>query len=203
MFSVDYFNRKGFYSIVLQAVIDHNKKFLDICVGWSGSTHDSRILTNSSLYNKFNNQNNLVPYFDNKYILGDGEYPNLGWLIIPYKDIGRGLTQKQTYFNRKHSQTRIKVEQAFGLLKSRWRCLSHNLEVSFEIVSHIITACCILHNICKERHDFLPLEEQYHDTGTDISNETSNIETTEGNAVRNAICDFLWDSYQRRNLNIV
>ena len=110
MFSVDYFNRKGFYSIVLQAVIDHNKKFLDICVGWSGSTHDSRILTNSSLYNKFNNQNNLVPYFDNKYILGDGGYPNLSWLIVPYKNIGRGLDQKQTYFNLKHSQTRIKVE---------------------------------------------------------------------------------------------
>ncbi|RGB22864.1 hypothetical protein C1646_775394 [Rhizophagus diaphanus] len=36
---------------------------------------------------------------------------------IPYKDIGRGLIQQQTYFNFKHSQTRIKVEQAFGLLK--------------------------------------------------------------------------------------
>ncbi len=94
LFPVDYFNRKGFYSIVLQAVVDHNKKFLDICVGWPGSTHDSRVLTNSNLYNKFNNQNNLAgTYFNNKYILGDERYPNLGWLIVPYKDIGRGLTQ--------------------------------------------------------------------------------------------------------------
>jgi hypothetical protein len=116
LFPVDYFNRKGFYSIVLQAVVDHKKKFLDICVGWLGSTHDSRILINSNLYNKFNN---LVTTFNNKYILGDGGYPNLSWLIVPYKDIGRGLIQKQTYFNRKHSQTRIKVEQAFGLLKGR------------------------------------------------------------------------------------
>ena len=38
LFPVDYFNRKGFYSIVLQALVDHKKKFLDICVGWSGST---------------------------------------------------------------------------------------------------------------------------------------------------------------------
>ena len=38
LFSMDYFNRKGFYSIVL---VDHKKKFLDICVGWPGSTHDS------------------------------------------------------------------------------------------------------------------------------------------------------------------
>ena len=60
LFPVDYFNRKEFYSIVLQAVVDHNKKFLDICVGWPGSTHDSKILVNSNLYNKFNNQDNLA-----------------------------------------------------------------------------------------------------------------------------------------------
>src|SRR4051812_24643614 len=87
LFPVDYFNRKGFYSIVLQAVINHKKKFLDICVGWSDSTYDSKILANSNLYNKFNNQNNLVTtYFNNKYILGDEGYPNLTWLIVPYKD---------------------------------------------------------------------------------------------------------------------
>ena len=202
LFPVDYFNRKGFYSIVLQAVVDHKKRFLDICVGWPGSTHDSRILTNSSLYDKFNNQNNLVTTpFNNKYILGDGGYPNLSWLIVPYKNVSRQLIQKQTYFNLKHSQTRIKVEQAFGLLKGRWRCLLHNLEVSFEIVSHIITACCILHNICEERCDFLPLEEQHHDTGTDINGETNASETSEGNAIRNAICDLLWNNHQR-NLNV-
>jgi hypothetical protein len=204
LFPVDYFNRKGFYSIVLQAVVDHNKKFLDICSGWPGSTHDSRVLTNSNLYNKFNNQNNLVTtYFNNKYILGDGGYPNLGWLIVPYKDIGRGLTQQQTYFNLKHSQTRIKVEQAFGLLKGRWRCLLNNLEISFEIVPHVITACCILHNICEERHDFLPPGEQYHDARNDINSETNISDTSEGNAIRNAICDFLWDNYHRRNLVVV
>ena len=47
---------------------------------------------------------------------------------------------------------------------------------------------------------FLPPGEQYHNTGTDINSETNNIETSEGNAKRNAICDFLWDSHQRRNL---
>lgn len=204
LFPVDYFNRKGFYSIVLQAVVDHKKKFLDICVGWPGSTHDSRILVNSSLYNEFNNQNNLAMIFFNKYILGDGGYPNISWLMIPYKDIGRGLTQKQTYFNFKHSKTRIKVEQAFGLLKGRWRCLLCNLEVSFEIVSYIITVCCILHNICEERHDFLPPEEQYHDAETDLSSEINiNDETLEGNMIRDAICDVLWNDHQRRHQQIL
>jgi hypothetical protein len=202
LFPVDYFNRKGFYSIVLQAVVDHKKKFLDICVGWPGSTHDSRILVNSNLYDKFNNQNNLATtFFNNKYSLGDGGYPNLNWLIVPYKDVGRGLIPKQTYFNLKHSRTRIKVEQAFGLLKGRWRCLLHNLEVSCEIVSHIITTCCILHNICEERCDFLPPEEHYHDTRTDVNGETSANETSEGNEIRNAICDLLWNQRNARQTN--
>ena len=132
--------------------------------------------------------------------MGDGGYPNLSWLIVPYKNIGRGLIQKQTYFNLKHSQTRIKVKQAFGLLKGKWKCLLHNLEVSYEIVSHIITTCCILHNICEERCDFLPSEEQYHDTRTDVnSDETGASESSEGNVIRNTICDFLWD---QRNVNM-
>ena len=83
----------------------------------------------------------------------------------------------------------------FGLLKGRWRCLLQNLEISFEIVSHIITACCILHNICEERHDFLPPEEQYHDIGTGINNEINVNGTPEGNAIRNAICDLLWNNH--------
>ncbi|GES92929.1 protein ANTAGONIST OF LIKE HETEROCHROMATIN PROTEIN 1-like [Rhizophagus clarus] len=127
LFPVDYFNRKGFYSIVLQAVVDHKKKFLDICVGWPGSMHDSRILINSNLYNKFNNQ--VTTHLNNKYILGDGGYPNLSWLIVHIKILGR------------------------------WRCLLNKLEVSFEIVLHIITTCCILHNICEERCNFLPPDE--------------------------------------------
>jgi hypothetical protein len=99
LFPVDYFNRKGFYSIVLQAVVDHKKKFLDICVGWPGSTHDSRILINSNLYSKFNSQNNLsTTPFNNKYILGDGGYPNLSWLIVSYKKCWQTINSKTNIF---------------------------------------------------------------------------------------------------------
>ena len=30
----DYFNRKGFHSIVLQRVVDHQCKFMDVYIGW-------------------------------------------------------------------------------------------------------------------------------------------------------------------------
>ena len=48
----DYYNRKGWYSMLVQAVVDHNCLFRDICIGWPGSIHDTRVLANSFLYTK-------------------------------------------------------------------------------------------------------------------------------------------------------
>ena len=48
----DYYNRKEFYSIVVQALVDHQYRFLNLHVGWPGSVHDARILSNSEVFEK-------------------------------------------------------------------------------------------------------------------------------------------------------
>lgn len=48
----DYYNRKGWYSVLVQAVVDHNYLFIDLCIGWPGSVHDARVLANSSVFRK-------------------------------------------------------------------------------------------------------------------------------------------------------
>ena len=48
----DYFNRKGFYSIIMQAVVDSSGIFLDAYIAWPGKVHDARVLANSTLYKR-------------------------------------------------------------------------------------------------------------------------------------------------------
>ena len=40
----DYVNRKGWYSIILQAVRDHNYIITDLNVGWPGQVQDARVV---------------------------------------------------------------------------------------------------------------------------------------------------------------
>lgn len=47
-----YINRKGYYSLQLQAVCDSDMKFLNCFCGYAGSCHDARVLRNSDLWNE-------------------------------------------------------------------------------------------------------------------------------------------------------
>ena len=88
----DYFNRKLFPSIQLQAVCDHAGRFIDVFVGYPGSVHDARVLRHSPLF-----QSAAYPAPDT-FLLGDGGYPCLMRpisLITPYKNPLRGVAQQR------------------------------------------------------------------------------------------------------------
>ena len=70
-----YRNRKGYFSLNVQAVCDTKLMFTNIVCRWPGSTHDSRIFDNSAFCSQF--RNGLI----NGILLGDGGYPCRHYLM--------------------------------------------------------------------------------------------------------------------------
>ncbi|XP_037933492.1 putative nuclease HARBI1 [Teleopsis dalmanni] len=145
-----YFNRKHYYSLILQAVCDANGLFIDVCVGEPGSLHDCRVLRRSQLYSTASLPSKFL---NGSFILGDSAYPNLNWLVSPFKDNG-SLSSAQRQFNVMHSQARIVIEDAFGRMKTRFRRLLHFMEQQrTPAITNLIMCACILHNICCSQND--------------------------------------------------
>ena len=155
----DYYNRKGWYSIILQGVVDHSYRFIDINVGWPGSVHDARVFSHSKIYKKLN-EGSLLP---NKtitanrvsiplYLIGDSAYPLMDSLMKPFTH-GTRLTAQQKTYNYRISRARIVVKIAYGRLKGRRRRLMKRNDMRIENVPTVITAACILHNICEVHNE--------------------------------------------------
>ncbi|XP_016122431.1 putative nuclease HARBI1 [Sinocyclocheilus grahami] len=156
----DYFNRKGWHSIVIQAVVDGKGLFWDLCVGHPGSVHDARVLRQSYLWKMLNdghplNQSkvHISGYDVGYYLIGDSAYPLQNWLMKPFPDTGR-LTPQQQRFNLRLSCARSVVDSSFGRLKARWRCLLKRSDCKLELIKKMVLTCCVLHNICEERDHF-------------------------------------------------
>ncbi|XP_059915809.1 putative nuclease HARBI1 [Gadus macrocephalus] len=152
----DYVNRKGYHSINVQMICDASHMITNVEAKWPGSVHDARMYRESNLSRKFQEGQ-----FDG-WILGDRGYPCLPTLITPYPNPAPG---PQTTLNRAHSRTRVKIENTFGILKSRFQCL-RGLRVCPERACDIIVACAVLHNIATLRKEMPPpfdpfLEEEH------------------------------------------
>ena len=151
----DYYNRKGWYSMLIQGLVDANYCFLDVCVGWPGSVHDARVFANSVLYNEIEHNYILtnstmivsgvhIPI----YMIGDSAYPLKTWVMKPFAH-NTDLNEQQRNYNYRVCRARIVSEIAFGRLKARWRRLLKRNDMSIENIPNVITAACVLHNICE------------------------------------------------------
>jgi hypothetical protein len=97
-----YFNRKGFYSIKLQAIVDHKTMFVDTFVGWPGRSHDGRAFMNSPIYDDLEGGLKLR---GGLVLLGDSAYPLKQYLLTPFKQRGN-LSPQQRLYNKRLSSAR-------------------------------------------------------------------------------------------------
>lgn len=103
--SNDYFNRKGYDSVILQAVCREDKRFSDIYCGWSGKVHDARVYRNQPLSQRV--------VCGVNHIVDDAAYPLTGNLLTPYRNNGH-LTNQQQNYNTALSGARVLIENASG-----------------------------------------------------------------------------------------
>ena len=105
---LDYMNRKGYFSILLQGICNHEGRFMDVFVGPPGRVH-ARMLRES-------------PFFlmGGTFILGDTAYmaQDFNFILTHKRDNGR-LTDTETLNNMLLSRARVIIENAFGRMKCR------------------------------------------------------------------------------------
>ncbi|XP_046558161.1 putative nuclease HARBI1 isoform X2 [Haliotis rubra] len=145
----EFVNRHHYHSINTQIAFDSEDRIIDVVARWPGSAHDSRILTNSGLYQLFDH--NVVPI--GCHLLGDSGYPCKKWLLTPFL---RPLAGPQTNYNRSHKRTRSSVERAIGQFKRRFPVLHGEIRLKPEKACKVIIAYAVLHNICKDRNIPIP-----------------------------------------------
>ena len=157
-----YHNYKGTCSIVLLAVCDAKYNFTLVHAGQYGSNNDSRVLAQSKTTSAFeSNTLNLpeseilpgtnldIPYF----LVGDEIFPLKPWLLRPYP--GRLLQLMKMIYNYRHSRARRVTENAFGILRARWRIFSHPIKASVQNTERYVMACLCLHNYLRQTENSL------------------------------------------------
>ncbi|GBG79489.1 hypothetical protein CBR_g29635 [Chara braunii] len=149
-----YCNRHRKYSIVAQVVAGADLRIYDCFVGWPGSVHDSRILYNSSLWQRaeagtiFTADPVVLPgeVETRGYFLGDGGYPSLPWLVVPYGGVHPEGSDLKTFDDTQKS-LRGCVERAFGRLKNMWRLFLQCHKPDIRSLCDQFRAVCIIHNL--------------------------------------------------------
>lgn len=90
------------------------------------------------------------------HLIGDLSFPLRPWLMKGYSNEHR-LSPEQRRFTFTLASARSVVDAAFMRLKGRWRCLLKKSDIDVSMMPRVVTACCILHNICEQQGDaFLP-----------------------------------------------
>lgn len=119
----EYYNYKGFFSIILFAMVSSDYKFLWADVSGNGSASDAQIYNHSELKQGLEddtiigwprpdplpNDTQDVPYF----IVGDDAFSLRTYLMKPYSS--RNLTREERIYNYRLSRARRVVENALAL----------------------------------------------------------------------------------------
>lgn len=152
-----YYNYKGTFSVVLFAIVNANYEFIYVHTGTNGRVSDGGIWNQTGIYKRLVANTLNIPKETRlpgcsdpvSYVfIGDEAFPLMEHLMKPYPQ--RGITHDEKIFNYRLSRARRIVENAFGILASRFRVFLQPIATSVETVDDIVLACCALHNFLRK-----------------------------------------------------
>jgi len=196
-----YYNYKKYNSIVLLALVDAAYKFLYVDVGSYGWISDGGVFNSCGLAvalesNALNmpsdgllpNSNVMCPFV----VVADDAFALKKYLMKPYGL--RHLTKEQRVYNYRLSRARRVVENAFGIMCSRFRIFRKPIPLSPDKVETIVMATCILHNYLLRNHTSAA---QYMSDDIHAANELQPVTggggkrpSNEAMAVRDSLCNY-------------
>ena len=163
----DFYNYKGFYSIVLMALVDYDYKFLAIDVGVQGRISDGGVFKNSALYRALENNTLQLPSPRPLPLLNDSFYNYQDDTPLPFVFVGddafqltkycmkpygrKNITDDQRIFDYRLSRKRRVTENAFGIWVNRFRVFSVRNNLKVQNVSPVVLASVVLHNMLREK----------------------------------------------------
>ena len=168
-----YYNYKGYFSVVLLALVDADYKFMFADVGGVGHQSDCQLFNDSELKEALDqdllnlpapepmtNDTEDTPYF----FLGDDAFALTKNMVKPYSQ--HELSRPCRIFNYRISRGRMVVENAFGILAQRWQFLLGSSQQSPDVVTKMVNAAVCLHNLMRmrkpQRHVNMDREDENH-----------------------------------------
>jgi hypothetical protein len=149
-----FFNYKSSYSIVLLAAVDANYCFEVIDVGGYGKQADGGTFAASEFGRRFNTgqldlpEPTAPPGCCTKLpfvFVADEAFPLTPNMMRPFP--GKKVGRNERIFNYRLSRARRIVENAFGILATRFRVFHRTMDQKPQTVDKIVKATCVLHNL--------------------------------------------------------
>lgn len=178
-----YYNYKGYFSMVLLALVDADYNFLYVHCGAEGRSSDGGLWRDCDLHQRLREgtlplpapkpwphaeEGGPRPYV----IVADDAFAMTNYLLKPY--CSRQLTHKQRIFNYRLSRARRVVENTFGIMTCRFRLLLTAIHKKPSKIVPIVMAIIALHN-------YLRRESSGTYLGKDaVDHEDANYNVVEG-----------------------
>lgn len=165
-----YYNYKGYYSIVMLVLADGEYKALWADVDSPGSESDCGIFNRSGLIRSLSTGTIGFPppeplANDDRdtgfFLLGDDAFPLREFMLKPFSQ--RYLDREEMVYNYRTSRARRVVENLFGIMAKRFRCLLTTLDVEPDRATTISNACLTLHNLLRACYGLAPVEADEED----------------------------------------